>query len=45
MPVYLRKYYFKKLIGIKKEESKQLEKNNKKIKNTPTSNIPHQFRR
>tara|TARA_B100000424_G_scaffold2796_1_gene2100 strand:- start:1014 stop:1130 length:117 start_codon:yes stop_codon:yes gene_type:complete len=32
MPVYLRNFYIKKLIDTKKEEQKQIEKSQSKIK-------------
>jgi len=37
MPIYLRKFYFKKLLNVKQEEKKQIEKVTKK---SPKSNIP-----
>jgi len=30
MPIYLRKFYFKKLLDVKKEEKKQIDKAAKK---------------
>jgi len=35
MPIYLRKFYFKELIKVKKEEKKQIDKANKK----PSSSV------
>jgi len=37
MPIYLRKFYFNKLLDVKKEEKKQIDKVNKK---SPKPNIP-----
>ena len=34
MPIYLRKFYFNKLLDVKKEEKKEIEKSNKKSKPT-----------
>ena len=34
MPIYLRKFYFNKLLDVKKEEKKQIEKVNKKQKSS-----------
>ena len=40
MPVYLRKFYHKKLIDLKKEEKKEIDKiNNKNLR----YKIPHNF--
>jgi len=36
MPVYLRKWYYRKLVEIKKEEQKQIDKAKSKSK-TPSS--------
>jgi len=37
MPIYLRKFYFNKLLDVKKEEKKQIDKANKK---SSKPNIP-----
>jgi hypothetical protein len=37
MPIYLRKFYSKKLLKVKKEEQKQMDKATKK---SPKPNIP-----
>jgi len=37
MPIYLRKFYFNKLLEVKKEEKKQIDKATKKA---PKPNIP-----
>ena len=43
MPVYLRKFYLNKLIDVKKEEKKQMEKSNKKTNKVSGPNIPPGF--
>jgi len=40
MPIYLRKFYFNKLLDVKKEEKKQIEKATKKSSNAHKLNIP-----
>ena len=40
MPIYLRKFYFKKLVDVKKEEKKQIDKSTKKSSNIHKPNIP-----
>jgi len=42
MPIYLRKFYFNKLLDVKKEEKKQIEKSTKK---SSKPNIPRFPRR
>jgi hypothetical protein len=44
MPVYLRKFYFRKLIETKDEEKKQMDKSNKSTK-TPGKFNPSRFKR
>ena len=39
MPVYLRKFYFNKLVDVKKEEKKEHDKAMKKNKNIKRPNI------
>ena len=41
MPVYLRKFYLKKLVDVKNEEKEQVEKSS----NKSNSNIPNRFKR
>ena len=36
MPIYLRKFYYKKLVDIKKEETEQVKKSQNKSIPTPT---------
>jgi len=38
MPVYLRKFYYRKLADTKKEENKQIEKAQKTSNPTPQTN-------
>ena len=41
MPIYLRNFYLQKLINLKEEEKKAMEKANKKPSSTPSRlNIP-----
>ena len=40
MPVYLRKFYLQKLIKVKEEEKKEVEKTTKKSKGISRSSIP-----
>ena len=40
MPVYLRYFYYKKLISIKEEEKKQVKEAQKKSKPVNRPNIP-----
>tara|TARA_Y100001963_G_scaffold149548_1_gene229212 strand:+ start:1365 stop:1496 length:132 start_codon:yes stop_codon:yes gene_type:complete len=42
MPIYLRNFYFKKLLDVKKEEKKQMEKaqNQNKSSGLQRPNIP-----
>ena len=41
MPIYLRKFYFKKLLDVKKEEKKHIDKTTKKSNTTVyRPNIP-----
>ena len=40
MPVYLRNFYYRELLNIKKEEKKQMDKASKKSKTT-IPNIPN----
>ena len=40
MPIYLRRFYFKKLIDAKKEESKQIKESQSKIKTSKNINNP-----
>jgi len=40
MPIYLRNFYIKKLVDIKKEENKQLEKTKNRSKGIDRPNIP-----
>ena len=39
MPIYLRNFYYKELLDVKKEEKKQMDQANKKSK-IATPNIP-----
>ena len=44
MPIYLRKFYFKKLLDVKKEEKKQIDKVNKKSSiHKPNISKPRKF--
>ena len=44
MPVYLRNFYYKKLIKIKKEEQEQIEKSQKKSHSNFQPNINPRFK-
>jgi hypothetical protein len=39
MPTYLRKFYFKQLVDVKKDEKKQMDSANKKSSNINRPNI------
>ena len=45
MPVYLRKFYFKKILDAKKVEKEQVEKATKKSKPISKPNLSSKFRR
>ena len=45
MPIYLRKFYYNKLLDVKKEEKKQIDKATKKSNSISKPNIPTKFRR
>ena len=45
MPVYLRKFYFNKLLEAKKEEKKQLDKSVKNPTNIPKPKFSSKFNR
>jgi len=36
MPIYLRKFYYKKLVDTKNDETEQVKKSHKKSTQTPT---------
>ena len=40
MPVYLRSFYYKKLVEVKKKEEKQVQESQRKNKAPRTPNIP-----
>ena len=44
MPIYLRNFYFQKLLDVKKTEEEAVKKASKKQSKAPTQNIPN-FRR
>ena len=43
MPVYLRKFYFNKLLDIKNVEKEQIEKSTKKAKSIPKPKFGSKF--
>ena len=45
MPIYLRKFYYNKLLDIKKTEKEQIDKSMKKSKSISKPNISSKFRR
>ena len=45
MPIYLRKFYFKKILDAKKVEKEQVEKATKKSKPISKPNLSSKFRR
>ena len=45
MPIYLRNFYYKKLLEVKKKEADEVEKAQKKHKSISTPNINPRFKR